>query len=38
MRTTIEVFSIQIKSKTDGLFDFSSEPDLFEIISNEERD
>lgn len=37
MRTTIEVFSIQIKSKTDGLFDFSSEPDLFEIISNEER-
>lgn len=35
MRTTIEVFSIQIKSKTDGIYDFSSDPDFFNIVSDE---
>lgn len=36
MRTTIEVFSIQIKSKTDGILDFASEPDFFNIVSDDE--
>lgn len=35
MRTTIEVFSIQFKNK-DGIIDLNSEPDLFNLISDDE--
>ena len=36
MRTTIEVFAIQIKN-IDGFLDFSDDPDLFAILSDTEN-
>lgn len=36
MRTTIEVFNIQIKNK-DGFVDFASDPDIFDLLSDNDN-